>query len=112
MVQAIQDGTGRAVDTMQQGVQRVRDRVALSNQAGASMAQINDGAQQVLAAVREISLALSEQSTASNEIAQNVERIATMASENSVAVHQTTATADLLESLAANLRKQVERFQL
>lgn len=112
MVQAIQDGTGRAVDTMQQGVQRVRDGVALSNQAGASMAQINDGAQQVLAAVREISLALSEQSTASNEIAQNVERIATMASENSVAVHQTTATADLLESLAANLRKQVERFQL
>ena len=112
MVQAIQDGTGRAVDTMQQGVQRVRDGVALSNQAGESMAQINDGAQQVLAAVREISLALNEQSMASNEIAQNVERIATMASDNSVAVHQTTATAGMLESLATTLRQQVGRFQV
>lgn len=112
MVQAIQQGTEKAVDTMQQGVQRVRDGVALSNQAGGSMAQINSGAQQVLAAVREISLALTEQSMASNEIAQNVERIATMAGDNSVAMHQTTATADMLESLAGNLRQQVGRFRV
>ncbi len=112
MVQAIQHGTGRAVETMQEGVQRVRDGVALSNRAGESMAQISSGAQQVLLAVSEISAALREQSQASNEIARNIERIASMAGENSVAVHQTASTADTLERLAANLRLQVGRFSV
>ncbi|ENO84385.1 methyl-accepting chemotaxis protein [Thauera linaloolentis] len=112
MVQAIQQGTTRAVDTMQQGVQRVRGGVALSNRAGESMAQINTGAQQVLDAVREISVALNEQSLASNEIAQNVERIAAMAGDNSVAALQTTTTAEVLENLAVTLRQQVGRFQV
>ncbi|WP_341645162.1 methyl-accepting chemotaxis protein [Thauera sp. SDU_THAU2] len=112
MVQAIQQGTERAVETMQQGVQRVRDGVALSNQAGESIAQIHGGAQQVLGAVREITVALNEQSLASNEIAQNVERIAAMAGDNSVAAHQTTSTAEVLENLAATLRQQVGRFQV
>jgi methyl-accepting chemotaxis protein len=35
-----------------------------------------------------------------------------MASDNSVAVHQTTATAGMLESLATTLRQQVGRFQV
>jgi methyl-accepting chemotaxis protein len=112
MVQAIQHGTARAVDTMQQGVERVSSGVALSNQAGESMAQINSGAQQVLEAVREISLALNEQSLASNEIAQNVERIAAMTGDNSVAARETTTTAEVLENLATTLRQQVGRFQV
>src|SRR5690606_14016917 len=94
MVQAIQQGTGRAVETMQQGVQRVRDGVAMSNRAGESMAQISSGAGEVLTAVREISTALNEQSLASNEIARNIERIAEMAEHNSGSGRETTGTAE------------------
>jgi len=110
MVKAIQQGTGRAVDTMQQGVQRVRDGVEMSNRAGESMAQISSGAEEVLTAVREISTALREQSLASNEIARNIERIADMAEHNSGSVRETAGTAETLEQLAATLRQQASRF--
>jgi methyl-accepting chemotaxis protein len=112
MVQAIQHGTGRAVETMQQGVQRVRDGVAMSNRAGESMAQISSGAGEVLTAVREISTALNEQSLASNEIARNIERIAEMAEHNSGSVRETTGTAETLEQLATTLRQQASRFKV
>ncbi len=112
MVRAIQQGTGRAVETMQQGVQRVRDGVAMSNRAGESMAQISSGAGEVLAAVREISTALSEQSLASNEIARNIERIAEMAEHNRGAVRETTGTAETLEQLATTLRQQASGFHV
>jgi methyl-accepting chemotaxis protein len=112
MVHAIQSGTGRAVDTMQQGVQRVREGVTLTNRAGESMTQISSGAQQVLAAVSEISSALHEQSRTSSHIADNIEQIAQMAETNSVAVKETASTAARLESLAVKLRQQVERFRV
>ena len=112
MVGAIQTGTVRAVETMQQGVQRVREGVTLTNRAGESMTQISAGAGQVLSAVSEISAALSEQSAASGLIARNVEDIAQMAETNSVAVRDTASTAARLEDLATKLRRQVERFRV
>lgn len=112
MVTAIQEGTGKAVVTMQQGVTRVHEGVALTSKAGAAMHQINDGAQSVVGSVTDISDALREQSTASNEIARSVERIAQMAEENSVAVRSTASTAEGLESLARELQSQVERFKV
>ena len=112
MVAAIQQGTERAVDTMQQGVQRVRDGVEMSNRAGSSMAQISAGADQVLTAVREISTALHEQSLASNDIARNIERIADMTEHNSVTVRETAATAETLEQLSGTLREQASRFRV
>jgi methyl-accepting chemotaxis protein len=112
MVAAIRQGTARAVETMQQGVQRVRDGVEMSNRAGASMTQINSGAEQVLTAVREISTALHEQSLASSDIARNIERIANMAEHNSGVVRETASTATTLEQLASTLREQAGRFRV
>jgi methyl-accepting chemotaxis protein len=112
MVDSIQGGTSRAVDTMQAGVARVHDGVALANQAGTAMAQIRGGASQVVAAIAEISGALREQGAASTEIARNVERIAGMAEQNSAAVRETAGTARQLERLAQNLRGEVQRFRL
>jgi methyl-accepting chemotaxis protein len=112
VINGIQAGTGRAVATMQQGVERVQQGVALTSEAGASMGRIREGSSQVVQAVSDISLALREQSSASNEIARNVERIARMAEENSLAVNETAATANQLEGLAARLRQQVARFQV
>lgn len=76
------------------------------------MEEINAGAQEVLRAVSEISFALREQSGASADIARNVERIARMSEDNSVAVNETAQTAGMLESLASGLERKVERFQV
>jgi methyl-accepting chemotaxis protein len=112
LVTAIQGGTQRAVATMQDGVARVEQGVALTVEAGQAMEQISAGAGQVVQAVGDISLALREQSAASTEIARNVERIASRAEENSIAVHETAATASRLENLARALQEQVGRFRV
>lgn len=112
MSSSIQQGTERAVVAMQNGVARVRDGAELTTQAGRSMDEINSGAQEVLRAVSDISFALREQSSASAEIARNVERIAQMSEENSAAVRDTAQTAGTLQTLAVGLEKKVERFQV
>ncbi|MFA9438896.1 methyl-accepting chemotaxis protein [Uliginosibacterium sp. sgz301328] len=112
MVAAIQSGTNRAVSAMQDGVTRVREGVQLTNQAGESMMRIRDESGRVVQSVSDISLALREQTSASTEIARNVEHIARMADENNAAVAETAQTANRLESLAHQLTTEVARFRL
>ncbi len=112
MIGAIQTGTSQAVNSMQAGVARVSAGVELAQRAGEAMEKIKSGAVRVVRSVRDISAALKEQSTASNEIAANVEKIAQMAEENNAAVAGTTATAHELERLAAGLQGEVRRYRV
>ena len=52
----------------------------------------------------------THQKMASNEIAKNVERIASMVEANSQAVNQTAAATAELERLSAELLAEVDRF--
>ena len=110
MVGAIQEGTHRAVGTMEDGVGRVQEGVALTNKAGASMAQIDAGAARVVVSVEDISAALREQSAASNDIARNVEAIAQMSEQNSAAVRGAARTAEQLDGMARRMSEQVACF--
>ena len=111
MIDSIQDGTQHAVASMQEGSARVTQGVAMATRAGESMSQIRDGANQVIAAVSDISSALREQSTASNQVAQNVEKIARMTEENSVAANEIADEAKQLEGMADALANAVSRFK-
>lgn len=112
MITAIQQGTAEAVNSMQAGVARVADGVELSRRASVSISQIKEGAHRVRDNVSDISLALREQSLASNEISRNVERITQMSEANSVAVQSTAQTARELERLATELQQEVNRFRV
>ena len=112
MISAIQQGTTGAVNSMQAGVARVADGVDLSRRASVSISHIKEGAHRVRDNVSDISLALREQSQASNEISRNVERITQMSEANSVAVQGTAQTARELERLAAELQQEVNRFRV
>ena len=112
MIGAIQSGTSQAVQSMQAGVARVSGGVELAQRAGEAMEKIKLGASRVVRSVNDISLALKEQSAASNEIAASVERIAQMAEENNAAVAGTTDTAGDLDRLAAGLQDEVRRYRV
>ncbi len=112
MIGAIQKGTAGAVASMQAGVARVADGVDLSRRAGESISRIKHGAARVRGDVSDISNSLREQSTASNEIARSVERIAQMSESNSAAVQSTARTARELERLATELQSEVQRFRV
>lgn len=112
MIGKVHDGVQAATQSMQTGVELVREGVAQAGQAGEAVMQMNNGSQRVLDTINDISAALQQQSAASNEIAQNVERIAQMADENNAAVEETSRTAQYLESLATDLHGTVGRFRV
>ena len=112
MIQKIQGGTHGAFASMESGVTRVSNGVALANQAGDSITQIKTEAARVVQVVSDISDSLKEQSVASSDIAKNVEKIAQMSEENSAAVQQTASAAQHLEQLASSLQSTIGRFKV
>jgi len=112
MIGKIQQGTQRAVQEMEAGVQRVTEGVSLAHRAGDSVTGIRDSAERATHAVDDIGTALREQTVAARDIAQKVEHIAQGSEENSAAVAQTAAAARQLEQLAAELNELAGRFRI
>ncbi len=112
MIAAIQSATGNAVSSMNNGVERVSSGVLLSQQAGESIHKVQEGAGRVLEMINEISMAMSEQTKASSDIARNVESIAAMAEQNDGDVSANAQTANTLENLASELQSEVSRFRV
>ncbi len=110
MIEKIQGETNDAVAGMLEGTERVRGGVEMAQKSGRSMAEIREGAQQVLASVNEITTALGEQSSAGGQVAKGVEHIAQMADENSFAVAEIAVTAERLAHLAKSLQDAVNQF--
>lgn len=112
MIGKIQQGTRDVVVSMESSVRQVSSGVELASQADESINQIKNEANRSARVVGEISAALQEQTTVSNDIAKNVEKIAHMAEENSLLVKQTAVSAHDLEKLAATLRNTVGHFKV
>jgi methyl-accepting chemotaxis protein len=112
MIGTIQHSAQAAVSTMSSAVNQVGGGVALANQAGSAIIQIKEGAEQVVGVVNDISSALAEQSSASNDIAAQVEKVAQMTEENSAAAAETASAANNLQELANTMQIAVNRFKI
>ncbi|RKQ60279.1 methyl-accepting chemotaxis sensory transducer with Cache sensor [Vogesella indigofera] len=108
----IQSEAREAVDSMSSGVLQVEAGVKSAGEAGASLQSIRDGAKQVELAVAGISDALREQSTASFDIAHNVERVAQQADQNHQKAHDASLAACEMTAMAQQLRQSVARFHV
>ncbi|MGN0926271.1 methyl-accepting chemotaxis protein [Ectopseudomonas mendocina] len=111
MIKKIQVGTRNAVSNMEVGVQQVSGGLEQASQAGDAIISIRQASGRVVDVVDQISLALREQTVASQDVARNVERIAQMSVHNSEAVAETSRTAQGLQQLALTLEKQVASFR-
>ncbi|GAB7128311.1 methyl-accepting chemotaxis protein [Silvimonas sp. JCM 19000] len=111
-VGSIQEGAVRAVTSMQAVVNQMEDGVNQARGAGAAIVDIRHGATDMADRVDDISTAISEQSAASNNIAQLVERIAQMSEENSASARTTAGSAQQLHMLAGEMQREVERYRV
>jgi methyl-accepting chemotaxis protein len=112
MIGAIQTSARAAVSTMGDAVKQVDDGAALAQRAGDAINEIRDGTQQVIEVVNEISLALVEQSSASESIAGHVEKVAQNTERNSSAASESAEAAQRMDALAASMRETVGRFRI
>ncbi len=112
MIDAIVDGTRGVTARMNQQAEQVQDGVRLADAAMGTISQIRDGSAQVLGAINDISAAMSEQSTASADIARRVESIAQMTEETSAGVRQVLGEVGELRNVAAELNGTAGRFRV
>ncbi|GGX72700.1 methyl-accepting chemotaxis protein [Saccharospirillum salsuginis] len=112
MIGKMRDGTRDAVGMMRQNLDDVDSVAKLGHEAGDAIKDIQDSAQRVVTVFSEISERLNEQSQASNEVAQNVERIATMAETNDKSTQEVAQATVELETMAEQLKSIVSRFQV
>ena len=111
MIEAIQSEVGRAVENLKSNNEQVAQGKSLAEEVAATLARINEGARVTMERINDISSAASEQGTASNDIARNVEKIAQMTEETSAAISQASTTAQQLETLASKLHAEVAQFK-
>ena len=111
-IEKIQQATRNAVASMNSGVEKVGIGAELANQAGIVINDIKNSTANVVNQINHISLAIKEQSIGCVEIARNVENIAQITCENSLAVDKTSEAAHQLEHIASSLEKTIGYFHL
>lgn len=112
MISAIQSETDNAVTTMEKGSAQVHEGVALANQAGASLQNINNSVNHVVELLEQISESTLTLCESTNDTTMRVEHIAEMAKENTSSIDETTHASHDMQKLSAHLQQVVSRFKL
>ena len=101
-----------AVGRMTSVSQLVTAGKQLSGTAVGHIDGIRDGSRHVVEAINDISTAISEQSSTTQSIAQQVETVARLSEANSVTSKETEAVANDLDRLSISLRQAVSKFKV
>ena len=111
MIDAIQAQTNTAVAQMGQASEQVDIGVKMIQDLQAPLIELEGCSSAAVSSLVELSHATKEQSNASTQIAQNVERIAQMGEENSTAATNSHDLAQGLNGMANALQTLVGRFK-
>jgi methyl-accepting chemotaxis protein len=112
MIKNIQDETRLAVTAMESGTRQVEEGVTSTAQAGNSLKEIIRMAEQVGEMITHIATAAIEQSSASEQVNQNMDQIARLVTESADGAQQSAKACQDLSGLAWDLQKMVGNFQL
>ena len=110
MIAAIQESSGHAVTTIHDVVSQAQATAGNAGRARDAIERIRASAVESEGYAREISVALAEQSQASNLIAQKVEGITRMSEQNAQSVTQANHAMRELEEGTRQLQTEVGRF--
>ncbi|TDR72062.1 methyl-accepting chemotaxis protein [Paludibacterium purpuratum] len=112
IIRQIQQNTHEVSDTMGTVEGQVQSGVEHVNRTGDAVAQIKTSAGEVLALVGEISRALEEQNAHTGEVAQEVARVASQATQTEQAALHTAQDADQVTALSAAMARAIGQFKL
>ncbi|RQW28332.1 methyl-accepting chemotaxis protein [Rhodobacteraceae bacterium CH30] len=112
IVSAIGKETRDAVADVELTRNRVSNSVAIAGEANQAILDISARNGQLLGRVEEIAASTREQSSASNEIARNIEQISSMAQSNNEVVIEVGGALDELREMAGRLETIVGSFRV
>ena len=112
MIGLVQAGTKAAVEKMTSGTKRVEEGMKVAGQAGQSLENIINQAQQVGEVVSHIATAATQQFSAAEQININMNEINKLVDEATHGVKQSADACQQLFGLASDLQSLVGRFTL
>ncbi|MDR2092354.1 MAG: methyl-accepting chemotaxis protein [Azoarcus sp.] len=112
MISAIQESSHSAVHAMSHAAKQVEQSVSLADRAGNAISDIQQGAEEVRHHVNDITQALTEQGIASQNIAQQVERVARAAEGNSAKTREAAGAVGKIKVTAQGVRTAIGQFTL
>ena len=110
MVAGIQNGTGEAVQSMQQSNQRTQDTLEMARAASVALEQITQSISLINERNLVIASASEEQAQVSREVDRNLVNIRDLASQSTSGANQTSAASHELSRLAVDLNAMVAKF--
>ena len=111
-IRTIQSDTGGAVASMETGTREAQEGMAMANKAGERLGEIVGAVQTVTGMIQQIAAAIEEQSTATDQIAGNIESVAAVSKRNEGGLAQVTQATGELARLAGDLQSVVGGFKL
>jgi len=111
MIQSIQQETGNAISTMEQGNVLMQEGLSRNANVASALARIDEQSRSAGQQFTAITTATQEQSSTATLLSSNLQSIALANSEQREVVSNLAVTAKELESLAADLRSEVDRFR-
>ncbi|SFX78349.1 methyl-accepting chemotaxis protein [Marinospirillum alkaliphilum] len=111
MVSGIQTEIEQAVSSMQRTVEVVNTGSEQAAEAGKVIEEVRNGAISTADVINQTSSALEEQTAVSQDVAQQVENIASMTVETAAAATQASTAARALQEIAEEMRSSVAWFK-
>ncbi|WP_268798874.1 methyl-accepting chemotaxis protein [Pseudomonas huanghezhanensis] len=111
MITSIQQETGNAISTMDQGKALMQEGLTRNAKVAAALAQIDEQSRSAGDQFAAITTATQEQSNTATLLSSNLQSIALANSEQREVVSNLAITAQELNGLAADLRREVDRFR-
>ena len=111
MIQSIQQETGNAISTMEQGNLLMQEGLSRNANVASALARIDEQSRSAGEQFAAITTATQEQSSTATLLSSNLQSIALANSEQREVVSNLAVTAKELEKLAADLRQEVDRFR-
>lgn len=111
-VAEIRQVTDSAVNSMAAAVKEVEEGIALIRESGAGLSRITESSQHVTSMSLDISSAADEQAVASHNVAENMERVASLVDGNLEAANQAKQAVDSLVGSANYLNRIISRFKI
>jgi methyl-accepting chemotaxis protein len=111
MISSIQQETGNAISTMEKGNLLMQEGLSRNANVASALARIDEQSRSAGQQFTAITTATQEQSSTATLLSSNLQSIAMANSEQREVVSNLAITAKELETLAQDLRKEVDRFR-
>ncbi|RMM54174.1 hypothetical protein ALQ77_04936 [Pseudomonas corrugata] len=111
MITSIQQETGNAISTMEQGNLLMQEGLSRNANVASALARIDEQSRSAGQQFAAITTATQEQSSTATLLSSNLQSIAMANSEQREVVSNLAVTAKELEKLAQDLRHEVDRFR-